>query len=286
MTSAMIALLALRAALVSYRLLYFALFLLSITVSSQAQLVNGNFATGDLTGWTIFNDTNGTAGNPTVVLFDTTGSGVPCYSAQFNVGETVYFPEGGLGAGGGILQNVTLGSGQLTINLDVACSTSTPNSDGGTFQLLLDGVVGDSYATGLIGSIGSTVTKRATLNYTSLVKAGVHEIAIDIRRGFNASYETPNQYLANITLSLTNPPPPQLLFPGVVNPSGNQYFILYWSGLAGQTYQVQYTTNLATANWVNLTNAVTNDFYGSISVEDLDVIGLNPQKFYRIVALP
>src|SRR5215469_11867190 len=64
---------------------------------------NGNFATGDLTGWTPFVTANGTNGSglPVVVSFDTTGTGAS-NSAQFNVGEAD-FPVG-VQQGGGISQ--------------------------------------------------------------------------------------------------------------------------------------------------------------------------------------
>jgi hypothetical protein len=197
---------------------------------AEAQLMNGNFETGDLTGWTVFDDTNGSAGNPTVVFADTSGTGVPSYSAQFQVGETKLYPDFGLGAGGGIFQNVTLGAGQLTICLEIAAATTvfpfTPNGDGGTFQLLLDDVVVDSHAFGSIGSYYTSVTNRYKWSYSRVITAGNHKIAIDIRRGGNASDSTPYQYLDNISLIVTNPPPPKLRPPSYFNFHGNQYFLL------------------------------------------------------------
>jgi hypothetical protein len=282
MTTLLSARLVLRTAYVACRLLALALLLLSMPTISRGQLINGNFETGDLTGWTVFNDTDGSAGNPTVVLFDTAGSGVPAFSPQFNVGETIQYPEGGLGAGGGILQNVNLGAGQLTIGLYIASSTTSPNGDAGTFELLLDGGVVDSYAFGSIGSYGSVVTERSTLGYTGVISAGEHQIAIDFRRGWNASAATPHQYLNNITLSVTNSPPPQLLPPSLFYYFIGSNIFLTWSGIAGHTYQAQCATSLAPPNWVDLGNAnagISGMMYAS------EVVGLTPQQFYRVVVL-
>ena len=51
--------------------------------SAQADFINGNFGTGDLTGWTVFTTPDGTNGVdpvtgaslPDVVSYNTTGSG-------------------------------------------------------------------------------------------------------------------------------------------------------------------------------------------------------------------
>jgi hypothetical protein len=66
-------------------------------VASAAPVVNGDFETGDLTGWTTFTTANGTIGTPAVVSFDTTGTGAS-NAAKFNVGRQVLgsgAPEGG-----------------------------------------------------------------------------------------------------------------------------------------------------------------------------------------------
>lgn len=58
---------------------------------------------------------------------------------------------------------------------------------------------------------------------------------------------------------------------------------LTWLALAGVTYQVQYTTNLSTINWINLGSPI-NATSGSISASDLTTS--DPQRFYRIVVAP
>jgi uncharacterized repeat protein (TIGR03803 family) len=72
-------------------------------------------------------------------------------------------------------------------------------------------------------------------------------------------------------------PTPALSAPTLL-PNGT--IALAWKTVAGQTYQLQYVSDLRSANWVNLgspilaTNAVTITS---------DVIGSNSQRFYRVV---
>jgi len=60
----------------------------------------------------------------------------------------------------------------------------------------------------------------------------------------------------------------------------NGTIALAWNTVAGQTYQLQYVSDLRSTNWVSLgspilaTNAVTTAS---------DVIGSNSQRFYRVV---
>ncbi len=58
---------------------------------------------------------------------------------------------------------------------------------------------------------------------------------------------------------------------------------LTWSSVAGQTYQVQYSTDLSRSGWNNLGAALTaTNGSGSIS----DVIGSDAQRFYRVIITP
>jgi hypothetical protein len=53
--------------------------------------------------------------------------------------------------------------------------------------------------------------------------------------------------------------------------------------MTGVTYQVQYTTNLGTLNWINLGSPITATS-GFISTSDFTT--LSPQRFYRVVVAP
>src|SRR4051794_15573680 len=86
---------------------------LFVAAAAAAAVVNGDFESGDLTGWTTFTTANGTLGTPAVVSFDTTGTGAS-RAAQFNVGENTYT---GVYEGGGIYQIVNA-TGLFTVSAD------------------------------------------------------------------------------------------------------------------------------------------------------------------------
>ena len=189
------------------------LLLFAMAVAAPAQLINGNFETGDFTGWTEFNTSAGGTSVFQVAQFDTAGTGTPSYAAEFEVGEVSGgIGGGGLGQGAGIYQNVSLTAGLLNLSLDIAATSPGNNADAGTFQLLLDGNV---VASQPMGPISFNQTIRSTLDYSGNVTAGTHQIAIDIRRGYGTeSPDTPFEYLDNVTLGGTAAPEPSaaLLF--------------------------------------------------------------------------
>lgn len=175
--------------------------------SAQAnQLVNGDFETGNLNGWTVFTTGNGTNGTglPDVALFDTNNVGNGSLSARFNVGQ---IEAGTSPVGGGIFQSVVLTVGTFLLALDVAMldDTSVPNADGGLIELLFDNVVVDSHD-----------FRQADLNvpeYASLsavlpgVSAGAHEVRIRLTRIYTSNLlASPYQYVDNISLSLVPGP--------------------------------------------------------------------------------
>jgi hypothetical protein len=57
---------------------------------------------------------------------------------------------------------------------------------------------------------------------------------------------------------------------------------LRWTAIAGRTYLLQYKTNLAQANWNNLTTTVATN----ITVSASDTTAADRQRFYRVVLLP
>jgi hypothetical protein len=175
-----------------------------------AGVSNGDFATGDLTGWTTFTTANGALGNglPVVAPFDTTGAGAS-NAAEFNVGQAVFAGSGNTDPqGGGIYQAVTTASGLFTISADTAAvnrNAVLPNSSCGLFELMLDGNVVASHDYGICGP-GATL--RFTLTATGLsLTAGAHEIRVRITRPFISfagtavSVGSPLEYVDNVTLS-------------------------------------------------------------------------------------
>ena len=115
---------------------------LTVTVAaSAAPVANGDFQTGDLTGWIMFLTAEAISPGPAVVSFDTTGSG-ESNAAMLAVGRNT-----GIGApeGGGVYQSVSTPAGSFNVSADVAAQNPyIENQSCGLFELLVDGVVVDS----------------------------------------------------------------------------------------------------------------------------------------------
>jgi hypothetical protein len=180
--------------------------LLALGTSAHAQLINGGFETGDFTGWTFFQTTHGGLGQPQVVSYTTVNHQPASPAAQFEVGvASGPIPSS---QGGGISQNVLLGAGQLNISLDIATAGPGANSDGGTFELLLDG---NDVASHAFGSVAPNQEQSSTLNYTGAILAGTHSIAIEmLRNSANQVGETPYEYVDNVVLSGSAVPEPSV----------------------------------------------------------------------------
>jgi hypothetical protein len=167
------------------------------TDAASVSLVNGDFETGDLTGWTQFTTTNGTmiAG---VVPFDTDNDGVASSSAQFGVGQSSF--EGfGVQRGGGIFQNVVLAAGTVSVTADIASDHPYAfcNLDGGTIRLLVDGAEVAAHSFGEIcgpGSIHSRLNADVAIG-----TPGTHELRLLVTRG--AMLSGVANYVDDIALS-------------------------------------------------------------------------------------
>lgn len=170
--------------------------MLATNPAQAVSLNNGNFETGDLTGWTVFTTTNGTngTGRPDVTPFDTTGSGAS-NSARFRVGQVSF--ASGIPAGGGITQNVTLSSGILNLSVDVVAFGTQNNSSAGIFSLLLNGAVLDTFNT---GGYAANTFRRDILTASTNVTAGIYSIGIQMTRPFTNA-NTPSQYVDNFVIS-------------------------------------------------------------------------------------
>jgi len=172
--------------------------------SAAQELVNGAFATGDFTGWTLTPTANGTLGfgaPPAVALFSVV-SGVPQNAARLAVGNVTFVP--GDFEGGSLSQTFSTGAGELVFSTDVAITAvHGSNANGGTISVLLDGVSLDSFS---VGSISTGDIFRDQLNFDQLVLAGSHTLSILAVRDFQSSGvfgQTPFQYITNASADFT-----------------------------------------------------------------------------------
>lgn len=169
--------------------------------TARADFINGDFETGDLTGWTTFTTANGTLGNglPAIDLFDTTGNG-PSLAAHFNVGDAVYTQ---LQEGGGLLQDLVLGPGSYTFTADIA-SEDDPNGKvngaAGIFSLLMDGTQLAQVDLGGFTAFAPILRGNLSASF-DLATEGAHEFEILITRPYGSSGDqTPQEFVDNMVL--------------------------------------------------------------------------------------
>lgn len=176
-------------------------------------LNNGSFQNGDFTSWTLGTTANGTAGVgfPIVTTWPLGGSN----AAQYEVGQVNYI--NGDFEGAMLLQIFAASSGTLDLAFDWAAMGDGihNNSDAGLFQLVLDGVVLNSYD---VGHIGPNNLFNGTLSGAASVTAGMHFFEIDILRPFQSGQgTTPYEFITGASVSAVPEPYSLLLFgPGVV----------------------------------------------------------------------
>lgn len=181
-----------------------ALVLWCVAAGASASLItNGDFETGDFSGWSTYTFNSGShigsIGSSGVSLFDTDNNAVDSFAARFQVGQGASGPIGGGSprVGGGLLQSFTAAGGVLDISLDIAIDAFSNNGDGGLFELILNGSVLDVFD---FGSTTNGVKEFGSLSASTTVAAGVHELRIQMSRGYgNASY-TPMQYFDNVVV--------------------------------------------------------------------------------------
>jgi uncharacterized repeat protein (TIGR03803 family) len=119
-----------------------------------------------------------------------------------------------------------------------------------------------------IGISGST-SRILTLTNLTLANAGAYSVVVSNSLGSVTS--------APGVLTVLFPPAFQTAT------KSNNSFALSWTAAQGQRYQLQYKTNLNSTNWFNLGSSITAT--GS-TVTASDLIGSNPQRFYRVILLP
>jgi hypothetical protein len=178
----------------------------SAPAAAKELIQNGDFANGNFHAWTLFTTQNGTLGyghDPKVTLFDVTGSGAQ-NAAEFQVGQV---GDVGTEEGGGLEQTIATKAGLLDFSADIAAYTSKHvNLEGGTFSVLLDGVVEDTMTFGIMAR---HVVDRGQLSFETSVSAGPHTIEILVTRDYTDGPKrgySPFEYVTNI--SATQPKTP------------------------------------------------------------------------------
>ncbi len=173
---------------------------LVVTFPGQAlaTIINGDFETGDLTGWTTYVTPVGYS-HSSVIPFDTNNDSIKTNSARFHVGQR--FTAATINAGGGIYQDFTLfKDSNLFIKADIAsqniATIGSGNGSGGLVELFLDGLLLNAFDFGFIG-VETTEFGELLAAPKNLV-AGTHELRIQFTRPFLPAGVF--QYLDNVVV--------------------------------------------------------------------------------------
>jgi len=199
-------------------LLSIVLLALGLTSASASNLlVNDSFQSGDFTGWTLGTTANGDPGSgfPIVTTWPLGGSN----AAKYEVGEVAFT---GLFEGATLSQNFSTPGGSTILSFLWSAQGDGihTNSDGGMFELLLDGVVLAQYD---VGQIAADLTISSTLSDTLVVSPGTHTFEIQILRRFaTVPGNTPYQYVTAADVEGAAPAVPE--------PSN---LVLFGSGVVG-----------------------------------------------------
>jgi hypothetical protein len=173
---------------------------------------------------------------------------------------------------------VSLTNGTLTVTplIPPTITSVCPDSgltNGGTSVTIL----GTGFATGATVSFGA-----------------VPAAAVNVVNSTNLTAVAPPSTLGTVSILLTNAdglgtvvtnafsyvaPPATVV---QVAPPAAATITIAWSATSGQTYQVQFTTNLAQPNWTDLGIVTATNSTATIS----DTLGASSQRFYRTLWLP
>jgi hypothetical protein len=167
--------------------------------AASAQFVNGDFETGDLSGWTVTLTATGGTFEQTAEQYDIDGPGPlgTTFAGKFQVGATVSPGAGGIE----LTQPLSLTGGTAyTFDFDWSAirTVAVNNADGGTFELIVDGGVIGSGAAGSVtglepefGHVTGTFTAPST---------GSYEVGVRITRTFLIAGSL-FQYVDNFTVN-------------------------------------------------------------------------------------
>ncbi len=170
---------------------------------------NGDFQSGDFTGWTIGTTSGGTWGQGFPIV-----TGWPLGGMNAAEGEVGNINPTGTQQGGTLTQVFTSGAGAASLSFLYAAMGDGvhTNADGGDFTLILDGVTLNSID---VGSIGPNDLLSGTLTANANLSAGTHTLEIDVTRMYTSAFQnTPYQYVTGVDVDGTVPEPGSLILMG------------------------------------------------------------------------
>ncbi len=141
----------------------------------SAQFVNGNFETGNLSGWTVALTTGGANAVADAIQYDIDGGGAlgTNFAGRFSTGRAV---AGTVQEGLTLTQSMNLTAGTLyTFDFDWSAfrTSTTTNSEGGVFSFIVNGTAlvtqnagSTSSTTPKYGHITATFTPTTTQSFT------------------------------------------------------------------------------------------------------------------------
>jgi len=246
-------------------------------IGADAQLVqNGTFGTGSFAGWTL----TGTGGTTNFVgnsksLAVTTGTRRhttttnygPYYLLTTNTYAAFLGQDGGLAY---LSQTLTTVPGRpYLLSFWVANPGKVAAADGMS-------VIPNDFMVSWNGSTLFNQTNKGVFSYTNMqfvvwATNSVTTLAFGARND--------SDYFGLDGVSVTLIPSP--IFQSAATAGGS--IALTWGAATGASYQLQYTTSLNPANWINLGTPITAS-NGAIATSDDQPT--DPQRFYRVVLAP
>ncbi|HKO26992.1 MAG TPA: Ig-like domain repeat protein [Solirubrobacteraceae bacterium] len=156
-------------------------------------LTNGDFETGDLSGWTTFTTSNGTIGSPAVVQYGVTGSGAS-YALRLQAAEV---EADGTDQGGGVEQTVNVpATGGYTFSASAIGDTGGANdADCGLYSLLIDGST-----RAFASHQPCRGPLQVSLSASASLTAGAHTLEMLVTHDGPEGDSAPIEYIDNVSL--------------------------------------------------------------------------------------
>jgi hypothetical protein len=229
----------------------------------QSIVQNGGFENGDFSQWNFTGDYNNSSGS-----FENGAVGTNTFSG---------------GSGPDFINSGAYGAAFGEPGMLAYLSQTLPTSPGQGYRLSfwLNNIGGETPNQFVINwNTNSTVTNTIFnqvnvpainnwSNYQFVLTAGATNTVLQF------GFENDNYYFGLDDISVQPAPAPSFRTVSATN----NLIRFTWNSLAGLAYQVQYSTNLAGAGWLNLGSSVTATNYTSAATFS---IGTDSQHFYRV----